>query len=483
MLQSKDIAQVLANSPSVELLKWRHRDLIIQFFIRAFKQEKNSLTSENVHLQLADFLEFKELEQDEDHDIQRGDTYEDKAKKYIRKWADNGFLTNYRDERGTIYYELSAHTNKTLDWLASLKKKEFVGAESKFKDIYNQLKELVEYTDENVKTRLRILKKRRKELDQQIKQLEKGKAVPLFQDYQVIEKYQRLNQSAKELLSDFKEVEDNFKTITKEIYQKHANTDLNKGDVLGFTFDALDELRDSHQGRSFYAFWRFLMDRDLQEEWKGLSGQLYQTLAEKEVAAPDKFLKNMKGHLYVAGQKVSRANDKMADKLSRIIRENNINRKAALDRLIQEIKDYLGTISKTKKVPNISIILDTNVRLNLPFERRLTYELKNEVVYDETPTLAANNILESAHLGKILTQDFIDKKLLRRRIRDVLNVKAQTTLLEVIEQNGGIQKGLAELFGYIGILKEFKYSYNPKKEHAIVFDRVNHKSITVPEII
>lgn len=88
-------------------------------------------------MQLADFLEYKELEKDEENQILEIDSFEDKAKKYVKKWTNNGFLTNYQDERGTIFYELSAHTNKTIDWLPSLKKREFWGTESKFKDIYN----------------------------------------------------------------------------------------------------------------------------------------------------------------------------------------------------------------------------------------------------------------------------------------------------------------------------------------------------------
>lgn len=485
MLNPKDIANILQSSPSVELLKWRHRDLIIQFFIKAFKQENTSLTAENVHLQLADFLEFKELEQDEDHDIQKGDSYEEKAKKYIRKWTDNGFLTNYRDEKGTIHYELSAHTNKTLDWLSSLKKKEFVGAESKFKDIYKQLKELVEFTNEDVKVRLRILRKRRKELDKQIKALEKGKDVQVFEEYQVIEKYRRLNQFSKELLSDFKEVEDNFKGITKEIYQKHADSDLSKGDVLDFTFDALDELKDSHQGKSFYAFWRFLMDRELQEEWEVLTQQLYEILAQKDIEARDFFLKGMKNYLYTSGQKVSKANDKMADKLSRIIREDGFMEKAVIEELIQDIKGQLSVLSKKtiKKSPKISISVDTNAIINLPFERKLTYELSEETVYDTAPTLADNNIFAANQLDKILHQDFIDKKLLRQRIREVLNVQAQTTLVDVINKYGGIQKGLPELFGYFGILKDFNHHFNAERSQEVVFDRVNWKAIEVPEVI
>ena len=56
----------------------------------------------------------------------------------------------------------------------------------------------------------------------------------------------------------------------EEIYQKHADSSLSKGDILQFTFDALQELKESNQGKSFYAFWRFLMNAALQNQWEGV---------------------------------------------------------------------------------------------------------------------------------------------------------------------------------------------------------------------
>jgi len=42
---------------------------------------------------------------------------------------------------------------------------------------------------------------------------------------------------------------------------------------------------------------------------------------------------------------------------------------------------------------------------------------------------------------------------------------------------------LPELFGYIGIVKEFKHLISEEKTQIIVFDFENKKSIQIPEII
>ena len=481
-----DISQILNTlntSPSVELLRLRNREIIIEFLVQTFLNKQGAISSENIHTQLADFLEGHEIENDEESEISPFDTYEIKSKKYIQNWTNKGFLTNYPDEQGEIFYELSAHSSKVIDWLASLKKEEFVGTESKFNNILNQLKELVEFTNEDTEKRIQLLEEKKLEIEQQIQRIKIGEDVKVFEEFEIVPRFNQLNQSAKELLSDFKEVEDNFKEITKGIYQKHADGSLSKSDILQFTFDALDSLKESQQGKSFYAFWKFILSPDLQSKWEDLTKELYKTLAEKSIPVNDPFLKGMKKHLHSSGLKVYRANDKMAEKLSRIIRENENSKSEATKNIIQEIKKTLVEISKTRKKPEISFELETEIEINIPFERKLTTEQSEEITYTNKPKIADEDITSSNHLGKLFSQSNIDKELLRKRIKDILKEKSQTTLLEVVENYGGLEKGLPELFGYIGIVKEFKHIISSDKTQNIVFDIESKKQIKIPEII
>ncbi len=480
-----DISQILNSlntSPSVELLRLRNREMVIEFLTNTFNKQP-IMSSENITVQLTDFLEFKQIENDEDSEINAFDTYEEKAKKYILHWTNKGFLANYPDEQGEVFYELSAHSSKTIDWLASLKKEEFVGTESKFNNILNQLKELVEFTNEDTEKRIQLLEEKKLEIEQQIQRIKVGEDVKVFEEFEIVPRFNQINQSAKELLSDFKEVEDNFKEITKGIYQKHADGSLTKSDILSFTFDALDELKDSQQGKSFYAFWSFILNPELQNRWEILTKELYKTLAEKLIPVNDPFLKGMKKHLHSSGQKVYKANDKMAEKLSRIIRESESSKSEATKKTIQEIKKQLIEVSKIKKKPEISFELETEIEINIPYERKLTTEQSEEITYTNKPQIADEDITSSNHLSKLFLQSNIDKELLRKRIKDNLKEKTQTTLLDIVENYGGLEKGLPELFGYIGIVKEFKHIINSDKTQSIVFDPESRKQIKIPEII
>ncbi len=485
MTDSSKILEILNNSPSVELLRLRNREMIFEFLINTFSREQGSISAENIHNQLADFLEYKQVENDEDIEINAFDTYEEKAKKYILNWTNKGFLTNYPDEQGEVFYELSANSSKTIDWLASLKKEEFVGTESKFNNIFNQLKELVEFTNEDAEKRIVLLEEKKLEIEQQIQRIKIGEDVKVFEEFEIVPRFNQLNQSAKELLSDFKEVEDNFKEITKGIYQKHADGSLTKSDILEFTFDALEALKESQQGKSFYAFWSFILNPELQNRWENLTKELYKTLEEKSIPINDPFLKGMKKHLHGSGQKVYKANDKMAEKLSRIIRESESSKSEATKSVIQKIKKQLVELSKAKrrKKAEISFELETDFEINILFERKLTFEQKEEITYTNNPQVADEDITSSNHLSKLFSQSNIDKELLRKRIKTILKEKSQTTLLDVVENYGGLEKGLPELFGYIGIVKEFKHSINLEKTQNMLFDIDNKKQIKIPEII
>jgi len=483
MLDRSKLTEILLNSLSAELLRLRNREVILIFLSETFTKQQGTLSEEIIHTRLADYLEFKQIESDEDSEIEIADTFEIKAKKYIHNWTNKGFLTNYQDERGEIFYELSSHSNKTLDWLSSLKKEDYIGTESKFKNIFNQLKELVEYTNDDAEKRIQLLEDKKLEIEQQIQRIKIGEDICVFEEYEIVPRFNQINQSAKELLSDFKEVEDNFKEITKNIYQKNADGTQKKNDILEFTFEALDELKNSQQGKSFYAFWSFLLNPDLQNEWETLTKELYKTLEEKGIGTNDLFLKGMKKHLHQSGQKVYKANDKMAEKLSRIIRENSASKSEITKNVIQEIKKNLLEISKSKKKPDVSLELETDVEISIPFERKLTFQQSEEVTYASQPKLADEDISHSNHLIKLFAHSNIDKEVLRKRIKAVLRNKSQTTIFEVIEQNGGIEKGLPELFGYLGIIKDFKYSISSEKTQKITFNVEQNKSIHIPEII
>lgn len=474
------LVQTLNNSPSVKLLKMRSAEFFLAFVTSVF-DEQMAIDEEKLQMLLENRLDNQREDiTDEDINIETlGESNETKAKRLIKEWTDKGLFANYQNEDGEIIYELSSHTSKVIDWVTSLKKEEYIGTESKFKTLFSQLKDLVEFSNEDREKRLELLRQKKEDIERQIESLEMGEEIEVYEDYQIEPRYNSLNKLAKELLSDFKEVDDNFKKIIKQIYKRQTENE-GKKDILNYIFDAYAELKDSQQGKSFYAFWEFLLSSELQKEWDELTDLLYKTLDKRNIDSKDKFLKEMKKHLFDAGEKVSKTNDRMSEKLSLIIRNNGNSDTQATKQVINDIKKMLLNTAQNKERNNTSLNYEV-IELNLPTERQLNLTPKQEVEYNNIPTEADLDINELERIDKLYNYHQIDRRILRKRIDIILRENTQTTLAEVIEQNNGIEKGLSELFGYIAILKEYKTIVSDNRTQEIIFSK--NKTITIPEII
>lgn len=484
-MDKTQLSDILDNSPSIKLLKMRPKNLkfFLTFLLDTF-EEQTVVPWETLHQRLANRLdELEEDALDEEEELPTAlETNEEKAKRWILDWANKGYLTNYQDEVGEIRYEISSYTSKVLDWIEnSLKKEDYIGTESKFKALFGQLKELVEFTNEDRSKRLDLLRNKKLEIEQQIQRLEMGEDIKVFEEFEIVPRYNNLNKMAKELLSDFKEVDNNFKDIIKQIYQQQTENSKKK-EILHYFFDAYSELKNSSQGKSFYAFWEFLLSASLQKEWETLTQNLYESLSNKQIDVRDLFLRDVKHHLVDAGQRVYYTNNRMAEKLSRIIRQNDQSNSIITQQLINDIKHSLIEVSRQRGTPDFGFEIET-LEIKLPLERRLTLEPTQEITYTDKPADAQLSMEDLNRLDQLYNPYYVDRQVLRKNIDRVLKRTSQTTLGEVIEASKGISKGLTELLGYFGVLKEYPTVMNADKTQDIVFDTENQKKIIIPEII
>ena len=174
-MQVEEITQILRESPSVRLIKSRSVDFFLSFVIEAFEGQA-AIMQERLHMLLENRLDEQEntLVEDDSEMTRLVESNEQKAKRLIKDWTDKGFLTNYQNEEGEVIYEISSHTSKLIDWVVSLKKEDYIGTESKFKTLFSQLKELVEYSNEDREKRLELLRTKKMEIEHQIQRLEMG---------------------------------------------------------------------------------------------------------------------------------------------------------------------------------------------------------------------------------------------------------------------------------------------------------------------
>ena len=454
-MSSTDISYLLDSAPSVQIIRMRNAHWVIPFLFKAFKTDNIlSLPEPGLINLLAEELRNHSdgMEDLEEARIEFGEDEESRARKYLLNWVQKRLLQDFPDADAVTQYQLSAHTEKLFQWLHSLEKRQFVGTESRFRFLFQTLREMVEYTEDNATRRLEELKNRRAEIDKEIKKIEMGFKPEIYTNAQLRERLDWFTRLSHELLSDFREVEDNFKYIHRNIVEQHTKAEIHKGAIVGYAFEAYDALRKSDQGKSFYAFWDFLVSRAGQEEWRQLTDQLLHLLQDRNIDGDGDFVQNIKSLLLQQGRNVYEANDKMAEKLSRIITEKEIARHRRLRQQIGSIKELVFQFMD-EDPPPCGLLLSVPAPIRMSMERKLNLVEKQGAAIVKQPANATEKIEDLTRFGQLLGAKHIDKKILWQKVEQVLQQKTTATLSEVIEITG-LEHGVAEVVSYFSFLRE-----------------------------
>ncbi|MDX5512043.1 MAG: DUF3375 domain-containing protein, partial [Hymenobacteraceae bacterium] len=299
---------LIESSATFKLLRARNLPLIITFLYREFKEEEQISIPRPVLVQrLEQYLEEQGYTDEEDTEETEFITHdlETKARSLIEKWSELHFLRIVVDDATKeALVILSKHTEKVFQIFDLLKNKEFVSTDSKFRDLFAKLREIIEQSNPDQEQRLAELEKKKQAIEAEIRQIKLNGYVNTFEDYQVKGRYEEITRLANELVGDFKEVEDNFANITRRIYENQQKAGQTKGKLIADTFDAVYELRSTDQGKSFYAFWQFMLDDTSQAEFQQLTRQVYQVLEDRGIAVPSRSLRKLKALLHSAARKV-----------------------------------------------------------------------------------------------------------------------------------------------------------------------------------
>jgi hypothetical protein len=481
-----ELSYLFETAPSVQIIRMRNAHWVLPFLFKAFKTENIlSLPEPALISALAEELRHhsEDMEDLEEARIEFGEDEESRARKYLVNWVQKRLLQDFPDNDAMTRYQLSAHSEKLFQWLQNLEKRQFVGTESRFRFLFQTLRDMVEYTEDDTVRRLEELKNRKAEIDKEIKRLEMGFKPEIYTNAQLRERLEWFTRLSHELLSDFREVEDNFKYIHRQIVEQHTKAEVSKGSIVGYAFEAYDSLRKSDQGKSFYAFWDFLVSREGQEEWRQLTDQLLQLLNDRDIESDGEFVQNIKSLLLQQGRSVYEANDRMAEKLSRIITEKEIARHRRLRRQIGQIKE-LALQFMSEEPPACGAILEEPEPIRMSMERRLNLVERQGSPSVRQPANAHEKIEDIERFGRLLGASHIDKKHLWKKVEAVLSAKTTATLAEIIE-TAGLDHGVAEVVSYFSFLREKSGKVQAMQEitELIPLDAERTKFIEVPYLL
>ncbi|MCG9890058.1 MAG: DUF3375 domain-containing protein [Thermosynechococcaceae cyanobacterium MS004] len=237
---------------------------MISFLYRQFKATQQvSVAQSDLETKLGDYLE--ELQE------VYPETYPRSPKEYLSEWCDSQLLRKTFDSSDEPVFTLTSDAEKAIIWLEDLQKRdEFVGTESRFLQIFDLLKEIQDRSTTDIATRIAQLERDRDQIQEEIDQIQQTGVVQSFNPIQLQERFLLANQVTRQLIADFKEIVQNFRNLTRKVQEAQFEKDSRKGMVLSRVLDADQELKDSDQGQSFYAFWNFLMSTSKRQEKKSM---------------------------------------------------------------------------------------------------------------------------------------------------------------------------------------------------------------------
>jgi hypothetical protein len=448
------------NHPAWRLLRSDHAPLVASFLHRVF-------IAPNVRVMTqADLAEALEDELFGLRERLGADTFPKPALDYLNDWAANerGWLRKfYQQGSDEPHFDLMPATEKAIAWLAALTERSFVGTESRLLTLFELLRQMSEGTETDPQTRIAELQKRRDEIDADMARVLAGD-IPLLDDTGLKDRFQQFLGMARELLTDFREVEHNFRGLDRRVRERIALWEGSKGALLEEIMGERDAIADSDQGRSFRAFWDFLMSSSRQEE---LTALLERVLALPPVTAlnPDARTRRIHYDWLEAGEHTQRTVAQLSQQLRRFLDDQTWLENRRIMDILHGIESKALALRDTQPPSAIMEIADTAADIELPMERPLYTPPLKPVIAD----VALESGDADVDAAALFSQVVIDKAALSRHVRQALQQRSSVSLSELC-MTRPLEQGLAELIAYLQLAgEEFKAVVDEETADTIIW--------------
>jgi len=278
----------------------------------------------------------------------------------------------------------------------------------------------------------------------------------------------QFQQLARELLSDFRQVEQNFRQLDRRVREKIALWEGSKGALLDDIMGERDAISQSDQGRSFQAFWEFLMSSRRQEE---LSERLEQVLKLPPVIAlePEPRTRQVHYDWLEAGEHTQRTVAQLSQQLRRFLDDRAFAENRRILELLHAIEMKALALRDEPPKANLMHIEAMSADIVLPLERPL-FTPKDKPRLLEMALEAGE--VDDIDLSHLFEQQVIDKDRLRQTLRQALRTQSQISLHALLQAQP-LQQGLAELVAWLELAHT-----NTADGYKITVDETTEDSIT-----
>ncbi len=427
--------------PAWRLLAAEHAAVIVGFLYHVFVRPNVRVVSEQtLASQLDDYI-YHLRERLGEEALPRP------ALEYLNSWAEEGrgYLRRfYPPDSDEPHFDLTPATERAIQWLIGLEQQQFVGAESRLKVIFDLLRQIAEGSEVDPDVRLLGLQRRRAAIDAEIEQVRAGR-FSIMDDTQLRERFLQAAETARALLADFRQVEQNFRELDRQVRERIATWEGAKGEVLEVIFGERDAISESDQGRSFRAFWDFLMSPARQEELTALLERILELDPVVELH-PDPRLKRVHYDWLTAGETTQRTVARLSEQLRRYLDDQAWYEDRRIMTVIREVEQAALAVRDNPPQGSVMELDELSPKIELPMDRPLFAPPARPVITQQMLDEGDADVDASA----LFEQFYVDRQRLRARLRQALQTRRQISLEELLESQP-LEQGLAELVAWLSL--------------------------------
>jgi hypothetical protein len=365
---------------------------------------------------------------------------------------------------------------KALAWVRTLTERSFVGTESRLNTIFMLLRQMVFGAEADPEARLQELRRRKQQVEEEIRRVAAGDFETMDPSAQR-DRYQQFTTTARELLSDFREVEANFRLLDRRLREKISTWESSKGALLDDILGNRESIADSDQGKSFQAFYDFLLSGSRQEE---LSALLAQVQGLKEITDPDPRMRHVHYDWLDASERTQATVRQLSEQLRRFLDDQVWAENRRVLDIIRNIEKSALTLRGERVVQVGTELEGTAPVLGLPMERplyapRLKQPINSESVQAGQQEFDADLLFE---------QFYVDPARLAGGLRRALQSRSQIDLTELVQEYP-LTQGLAELVTYLSLADEaFQRVFDESRTDEVTWQDTEgfERSATLPRI-
>lgn len=467
-------------SPAIKLLRSPLVAFVVEFLHRQFKQPGRILVpSSDLIAALTDYI-------DEVHETDPN-VLRDKAEHYLSAWSsgDTRWLQRSLEAaRNEPVYQLTPHTEDVLLYLGRSLERDlaFVGTESRLRLVISTLADLVAGASRDPKVRLSHLQEERQRLDEEIQQIMlDGGVTPRYEPPAVRERFSAAVGMLKELMADFRAVEERFKEITRQVQRRQLDGKEVRGEILRFALDAEDVLKREDQGVSFYEFVRFILSPVQQGKLEAIIMELAKLEELAQHAEGMSIVRRMVPFLIADAEKVMRTNQRLSASLRRLLDTKTAADMRRVGQVLHEIRRLAGLLADDPPL-DLGLSIDIGVRIDLPATRTF-WNPPTEFPPIELSIHEADEDRRLDLFRALAAMHRLDWTAMRSHVSMLCARRRGSVLLSELIREFPPRTGVVELLGYMQIAKDDGHHVSLERTEDIVLSGPPPRSIRMPLVM